>query len=110
MKDALNAFFASISGSDSVLAKHSDAVALFGFFLSEIAAEPITPSNITACYQAARLRAPKNVSDTMSKSGAFVKDKSGWTLQRDALARIRRSSPRRLQPPPTAEMRSAGKQ
>ena len=89
MKDALNAFLASISRADSILAKHSETVALFGFFLSEIAGEPITPSSITACYQAAGLRAPKNVSDTMRKSGAFVTGKRGWTLQRDTLAHLK---------------------
>ncbi len=90
MKDALNAFLASIPNADSILAKHIEAVALFGYFLSEITGESIVPSAITACYQTARLQAPKNVSDTMKKSGAFVMDVKGWTLHRDTVARIKR--------------------
>ena len=89
MKDALNAFLGSIPGSEKILAKHVDAVALFGFFLSEILEKAVTPVAIKECYAAARLRAPSNVSDTMSKSGAFVRDKRGWTLQRDSLARLK---------------------
>lgn len=110
MKDALNAFLASIAGADSILAKHSEAVALFGFFLSEIAGEPITPSSITACYQAAGLRAPKNVSDAMSKSGAFVKGKRGWTLQRDTVARVKTLIPTVSSTRATEGMKSAGRQ
>jgi hypothetical protein len=65
VRDALDAFLASIPGSDAILAKRGDAVALFGFFLSEILGKAITPAAITECYGAARLRAPKNMSDTM---------------------------------------------
>jgi predicted nucleotide-binding protein len=89
MKDALNAFLASIPNTDSILNKHSETVALFGYFLSEVIGESITPSAITRCYQAAHLQSPANTSDTMNKSGAFVKDKKGWVLKRDALARIK---------------------
>lgn len=89
MKDALNAFLASISNADSILNKHSEAVALFGYFLTEIIGESITPSAIAGCYQAAHLQPPKNMSDTMNKSHAFVKEKKGWALKRDSLARIK---------------------
>jgi predicted nucleotide-binding protein len=89
MKDALDAFLSSIPGSSAILAKHTEAVTLFGFFLSEIVNQPITPGAIIECYGAAHLRAPKNVSDTMSKSGAFVRNRAGWSLQREAIARFR---------------------
>src|SRR5580704_2551968 len=89
MRDALNAFLASIPNVNSILARHTEAVALFGFFLSEITGQSITPAAITECYEAARVRAPRNVSDAMNKSGAFVKDRGGWALQRDALTRIK---------------------
>lgn len=89
MRDALDPFLASIPGSAAILAEHSEAVALFGFFLSEALGQAITPAAITECYAAARLRVPRNMSDTMTKSKAFVKGKSGWTLQRDAAARWR---------------------
>jgi predicted nucleotide-binding protein len=89
MKDALDAFLSSIPVSDSILAKRGDAVVLFGFFLSEIAGKAIAPAAITECYGAAHLKHPKNMSDTMSKSGGFVKNKTGWALQRDAIARVK---------------------
>lgn len=93
MKDALNAFLASLPNVDSVLNKHAEAVALLGYFLSEILGESITPSALTKCYQAAHLKPPAKMSDTMNKSGAFVKDKQGWLLHRDTLARIRMLTP-----------------
>lgn len=89
MTDGLDAFLASIPTSDSILAKHAEAVALFGFFLGESQGRAITPAAIAECYAAAHLRAPRNVSDTMSKSRAFVRDKKGWALQRDALMRLK---------------------
>jgi predicted nucleotide-binding protein len=89
MRDALDSFLASIPGSDAILAKPGEAVALFGFFLSEIVGEAITPAAIVKCYGAAHLRAPKNMSDTMSRSGAFVRDNRKWALQRDAMARLK---------------------
>jgi predicted nucleotide-binding protein len=89
MRDGLDAFLASIPGSGAILAKHTEAVALFGFFLGEIRGEAITPAAISECYGAAHLRAPRNVSDTMSKSRAFVRDKRGWALQRNALVRFK---------------------
>lgn len=89
MRDALDSFLASMPGSDAILSKHSDAVALFGFFLSEILGKSITPASLTECYAASHLRAPKNLSDTIGRSGAFVRDKNGWTLQRDAVVRFK---------------------
>jgi predicted nucleotide-binding protein len=89
VKDALDAFLDSIPGSGAVLAKPGEAVSLFGFFLSDVLGQAITPVGITRCYAEARLRAPRNMSDTMAKSKAFVKDKSGWLLQRDTAARWR---------------------
>lgn len=40
-------------------------------------------------YNAARVKAPVNISDVMSRSGNFVKTKDGWVLQRDAALRLR---------------------
>jgi hypothetical protein len=41
MRDDLDNFLASIPDSGAILAKHAEAVALFGFFLGEIRGEPI---------------------------------------------------------------------
>jgi predicted nucleotide-binding protein len=89
MRDTLDGFLAAVPGADAILGKHSEAVALFGFFLSEIAGTGITPAAIAKCYGAAHLKAPRNMSDTMSKSGAFVRDGKGWALQRDAVTRLK---------------------
>jgi len=93
MRDALDAFLASIPNSDAILAKTSEAVALFGFFLSEIDGKTITPAAIAECYTAAHLRAPKNMSYAISKSGAFVRGGNGWTLQRHAMTRLKNLVP-----------------
>lgn len=89
MRDSLDAFLASVPGSNAILGSHSDTVALFGFFLSEIAGRAITPAAIAECYGAAHLRAPKNMSDTISRSGAFVRDGKGWVLGRDAMTQLK---------------------
>ena len=39
MTDALESFLGSISEVDPLLAKHQDAVAVFGYFLSAVAGE-----------------------------------------------------------------------
>ncbi len=36
----------------------------------------------------AHIKAPRNMSDTMSKSCAFVRSNKGWTLQRDTITRL----------------------
>lgn len=89
MTETLEAFLSSIPGSDALLAKHSDAVRLFGYFLSEIGGQSITPAAIGECYDSAHLKAPKNISDVMNKSAAFVRTKDGWALHRDAFARVK---------------------
>jgi hypothetical protein len=78
---------------DALLSKHSDAVALFGYFLAEIAGESVTPGGIAGCYDAAHIKAPKNISDVMAKSKAFVRTKDGWVLHRDSIARFRALMP-----------------
>jgi len=97
MRAGLDAFLASIPDVGAILVKHTEAAALFGFFLGEVQGEAITPAAITKCYGLAHLRAPRNLSDVMSRSRAFVRDKRGWVLQRDALARLRA-----LVPPPAS--------
>lgn len=48
----------------------------------------MTPGRIRACYDAASIAPPANVTDTMRKSRAFVQTQSGTKLQRDARKRI----------------------
>jgi predicted nucleotide-binding protein len=93
MTEALEVFLGSIAGIDALLSKHQDAVAVFGYFLSEITGEAITPAAIEKCYDAAHIRSPKNISDIMGKSKAFVKTKNGWVLQREAIARFKAAMP-----------------
>ena len=93
MTDSLEIFLASISGVDALLSKHQDAVAVFGYFLSSVAGEPITPTNVAKCYDAAHMRAPRNISDIMGKSKAFVRTKDGWVLQRATVTRFRLAVP-----------------
>ncbi len=89
MRESLETFLASIPNSTAILAKHSDAVALFGFFLSEVLGRAVTPSALTECYAASHLPVPKNLSDTIGKSGAFVRDKNKWALHRDTILRFK---------------------
>jgi predicted nucleotide-binding protein len=93
MTDALESFLGSIPEADSLLAKHREAVAVFGYFLSAIAGETITPGAIARCYDAAHMKAPRNISDIMGKSKAFVRTKDGWVLQRDTVARLKLATP-----------------
>jgi predicted nucleotide-binding protein len=93
MTDALESFLGSIPDVGSLLAKHQDAVAVFGYFLSAVAGEAITPGSIANCYDAAHVKAPRNISDIMGKSKAFVRTKDGWVLQRDTVARLKLATP-----------------
>ena len=97
MTDALEAFLASVPGSSALLSKQGDTVALFGFFVSQVLGLSITPSNVEDCYAAAHLRAPKNISDTMAKSGAFVRDRNGWSLHREVVQRLKNTQAATLQ-------------
>lgn len=95
MRDTLEAFLdTSPEASRLVGSKHSETIAVFAFFLSEIAGKPITAANIEACYDAARLKAPKNVSDVLSKSNRFLKTKDGWILHRDSAMKLGALSPK----------------
>jgi hypothetical protein len=90
MKETLEAFFSAAPEVSRLIgARQTEAVAVFAYFLSEIADRPITVGNIEACYDAARVKAPRNICDVMSRSGSFVKTKDGWVLQRDAALRLR---------------------
>lgn len=55
----------------------------FGYFLTDIRGEAISPENLRRCYDALSLSAPRNLSDVVSKSRAFVKTRDGLRLHRD---------------------------
>lgn len=93
MTAGLESFLGSISEADSLLAKHQDAVVVFGYFLSAVVGEPITPAAIARCYDAAHMKAPRNISGIMGKSNAFVRTKAGRVLQRDTVARLKFATP-----------------
>ena len=69
MTDALESFLGSISEVDPLfVAKHQDAVAGLGTSCPPSLGSPITPTAIARCYDAAHMKAPRNISDIMGKS------------------------------------------
>jgi len=75
-----------------VFDNHSQIVAYFGFYLTEELGDgDVTPKKLRACYDAARLPVPANITDTMRKSNAFVRTASGTLLRRETKTRIQDS-------------------
>src|SRR3569833_1512188 len=89
MRGDLEIFLAGIPDSEAALHKHAEAVAEFGYFLEEIQRDEITPAAYRECYAAARLRPPRSIPDTISKSGSFFRNGNGWTLHRGVVNLIK---------------------
>jgi predicted nucleotide-binding protein len=91
-KQSLENFLKRVPALSEVLDNHSQLVAHFGYFLSEEAVETdITPGKIRACYEAAAIRPPANITDAMRKSHAFIRTSGGTKLHRDFRLRIKAS-------------------
>lgn len=60
----------------------------FGYFLTDILSESISPENLRRCYEALSLSAPRNLSDVVARSRAFVKTRDGLRLHRDRRVEI----------------------
>jgi predicted nucleotide-binding protein len=60
----------------------------FGYFLTEIRGEFVSPQSLRRCYETVSLSAPRNISDVISKSKAFVRTTEGLRLHRDTLLEI----------------------
>jgi predicted nucleotide-binding protein len=88
-KDALEGFLRQVPTLTEVVENHSQLVAYFGYYLTEEVGETdVTPKLIRACYDAASVPVPSNITDTMKRSRAFVRTATGTTLHRDARQRI----------------------
>lgn len=109
MEEELDAFLRRIQGFEAVSRKHTTLIPYFAYFLTaEMHESTITPSRIKACYDAARISAPRNISDVMRKSGAFIQTTSGAQLHRtitDQLAAMLREAP----PAVSSEVESPGR-
>lgn len=91
-KQSLENFLKRVPELSEILEKHTLLVAHFGYFLSEEAGESdITPGKIRACYEAAAIQPPANITDVMRKSHAFIRTRNGTQLHRDFKLRIKAS-------------------
>lgn len=82
-------FLASVPDSDEIVASHRRLVPHLGYFLTECLGDVIvSPARIGQCYDSVRLKRPKNISDVMNKSRAFVRTKRGFELGRDVRTSI----------------------
>lgn len=90
-KQGVEGFLDRIPDVSEVLGSHSLLVMHFGYYLAEELGDDVTPKNIRACYDAAGVQAPANVTDVMRKSGMFVYTSSGTKLHREARNRIQGS-------------------
>jgi predicted nucleotide-binding protein len=88
----LETFLQRIPDASKVTGNHLELIRYFGFFLTEILGHAqITNSSLRACFDAASIKAPANVSDTIKRSKAFVMTADGRRLDRDVKARIQTS-------------------
>lgn len=91
-KIELESFLRAVSNFSEIAENHRRLVELFAYFLTERLGEvDVTPRKIKACYDAALISHPANVTDVMKKSQGFVKTAVGAQLRRDAKARIQSS-------------------
>jgi hypothetical protein len=91
-ESALEKFLTRLSNLSQVIESQTESVTYFGYYLSEEAGETdITPRKIRACYEAAALPVPSNISVAMRRSHAFVSTTAGTKLHRDAKSRIEKS-------------------
>jgi predicted nucleotide-binding protein len=91
-KAALEKFLTLVPNLSQVIESQAESVTYFGYYLSEEAGETnITPKKIRACYEAAALPVPSNISFAMRRSHAFVSTTAGTKLHRDAKSRIEKS-------------------
>jgi predicted nucleotide-binding protein len=88
----LEEFLRFVPNLSQVLGVAENATAHFGYFLMERSGvRDITPKLIRACFDAAAVAAPSNISYTMKKSRAFVRTTGGTQLSRDARTGIENS-------------------
>jgi predicted nucleotide-binding protein len=86
-KGAIEAFLARVPSK--ALGNHSQLVAYFGYFLTEeLGQTDVTPRRIRACYDAALIPTPANITDTIKRSNAFVQTSTGTLLRRQSKASI----------------------
>src|SRR5690348_13786653 len=88
----LEKFLTRVSNLAEVIDSQTQSVAYFGYYLSEEVGEiDITPKKIRACFEAAAMPAPTNISTAMRRSEAFVSTSTGMKLHRDMKTRIEKS-------------------
>src|SRR5438445_13562501 len=91
-KVALEKFLTRLSTLSDVIESQTQLVAYFGYYLSEEVGETdVTPKKIRACYEAAAIPVPANITDAMRRSHAFVSTRGGTKLHRDAKSRIEKA-------------------
>jgi predicted nucleotide-binding protein len=88
VKTELERYLGSLSEFRGNTRNNRWLVVHFGYFLTEILGESISPANLRRCYEAVSLSAPRNISDVVSKSRAFVKTKQGLRLHHDVMLEI----------------------
>jgi len=89
-KEQLEGFLQRVPSLNEVPANNRELVAFLGYFVEEVVGiRDITPRRLNTCYEMAAMRAPANMSATMSRSGAFVRTTQGTALRREVKARIR---------------------
>jgi len=91
-ENALERFLARIPDFAGGGLSHAQLVPYFGYFISEETSESdISPKQIRACYEAAAMPIPANITDVMKKSHAFISTSDGTKLHRDVRNRIEAS-------------------
>jgi predicted nucleotide-binding protein len=91
-KELLEKFLRQVPSLSQVVESRSKIISLFAYYLTEELGEPdVTPMKIRACYEAASIPAPVNMTDAMQKSRAFVSTREGMKLHRDVRAQIQKS-------------------
>jgi hypothetical protein len=91
-RDEIERFLMGVPNHDAVVTNHRKLIEHFVYYLTAIKGETIaTVTTIRACYVAAAVRPPANISDILRKSDSFVRQGDGYQIHRTIRLEIEES-------------------
>jgi hypothetical protein len=91
-RDEIERFLIGVPNHDVVVTNHRKLIEHFVYYLTATKGETVaTVTTIRACYVAAAVRPPANISDILRKSDSFVRQGDGYQIHRTIRMEIEES-------------------
>jgi predicted nucleotide-binding protein len=91
-RDEIERFLLGVPNHDAVVANHRKLIEHFVYYITAIKSETVaTVATIRACYAAAAVKPPANISDILRKSDSFVRQGEGYQIHRTIRLEIEES-------------------